>query len=76
MTPFSEIVMGQLRATMDAKNISQRELAHAMEVSEPYVSYLFSGKSNITLKTVDKIQAAFVEILVKRPLNNFVFVDK
>jgi transcriptional regulator with XRE-family HTH domain len=75
MTPFSEMVMRMLRATMDTKNISQRELAGALGVSEARVSQMFAEGSNLTLKSVDEIQAAFVTILVSRPLDNFIFVD-
>lgn len=72
--PFSERTMRHLRGVMESKNISQRELASAMGVTEARVSQIFAG-ANITLRTVDAIEAGMLDVLNRRPLNNFVFVD-
>jgi transcriptional regulator with XRE-family HTH domain len=74
-TTFSERTMHHLRNFMDAKNISQRELASAMGVTEARVSQIFREGSNITLKSVDEIEAGLLVVLNNRPLNNFIFID-
>ena len=75
MMKFSQRIMRQLVDFLNAKNISQRELAHELGVSEARVSQIFRRKSNITLKTVDEIEAALIAIINRRPLNNFYFID-
>lgn len=68
---FSQRVMRQLVAFMQSKNISQRDLAEALGVSEARVSQMFRRNSNLTLKSVDEIEAAFINILNRRPFGNF-----
>lgn len=75
MMKFSQRVMTQIRDTMHAKNISQRELADALRMSDASVSQMLNERSNLTLKTVDRIHAAMLDILNRRPPNNFIFVD-
>lgn len=72
---FSDRTMKSFRDFMDQKNISQRDLAGAMGVSEARISQIFREGSNITLKTVDEIEAGCLRVLNSRPLGNFYFID-
>jgi transcriptional regulator with XRE-family HTH domain len=40
---------------MEAKDVSRRELARALDVSEPRISQLFHDTTNLTLRTIARI---------------------
>lgn len=46
----------QLNSLMLETNISQADLAHALHLSQTNVARLLSGKTNLTLKTICKLQ--------------------
>ena len=75
MMTFSQRTMRHLVSFMHQKNISQRDLAAALDVTEARVSQMFRVGSNLTLKSVDEIEEALIKILNSRPLGNFVFLD-
>ena len=53
-----------IRATLRKLGISQTELAHRMEVSPAQVTKILSGKENLGLRTIYKIESALgVEII-------------
>lgn len=46
-----------LRDAMDANDMTQRELAAALEVSEARISRILSGSENVTLATITEVAA-------------------
>ncbi len=55
----------QIYELLEARNMTQRDLACKMGKSESYVSRILAGGVNMTLRTIAEIEAAFdADILV------------
>lgn len=52
-------MISQIRKLMRDNHVTQRDLAHALGVSEQAVSDKFHGRTNFTLKDMRKIADAF-----------------
>lgn len=50
-----------IKAILDEKGLSYKDLAERMELSAPRISRIMSGKRNITLKTLERIGEALGE---------------
>lgn len=68
MSKPSEQIMRGIRDSLTYWEISQRELAKGLEVSEARVSQMLAEGSNLTLGTVDKIYTAIYRIALRRPV--------
>ena len=62
----SEQIMRQIWAVMEQHDISQREIAAEMSVTEARISQIFGDRGNITLCTLDKLHEALINILCRR----------
>lgn len=51
-------VAEQVRAELEAQNMTQRELARRLDCSDAYVSQMLNGTRNITLHTLADIACA------------------
>ena len=54
---------GDLQRILDLKGISQSELARRAKTSQPYISKVFSGCTNFTLRTMIKLARAAGAVL-------------
>lgn len=50
-----------------SKKMSQKELAHAIGVSQPYIAKIEDGEENLTLETIVKLLSALKTCLYLRP---------
>jgi plasmid maintenance system antidote protein VapI len=56
---------------LDVKDMQQKELAEAMDVSPQQVSKIVKGKQNLKLETISKLEAALGIKLFEIPVPNF-----
>lgn len=52
---FSDRTMDEIRRAMTAADVTQRDLATALSLSESRISQMLGKGSNITLRTVDRV---------------------
>lgn len=62
---ISERLALKLRRILRAEGISQNELAARMEVTPAQVTKILSGKENLGLKTISKIEKAIGQSLIE-----------
>ena len=63
ITP-SVLIQERIQTAMEAQNISQARLASLIGVSAPRISQLLSPESNLTIKTVERLEEALdVELI-------------
>ncbi len=60
-------IVEQIVSILDARGMSQRELAKRLGKSEAEVSRMLSGLHNLTLKTIAKLEAALEEDIITTP---------
>lgn len=60
----------EIRGIMASKGVCQSELARLMGVSPAQVSKILSGKENLSLKTIAKVETALGQSLLHLGLND------
>ena len=63
----TKIILEELKAKQSEHGISLRKLALELEVSQPYLTMLFSGKRRLTRKATKKIE----QYLKPKPSTSF-----
>lgn len=63
---FSQRTMDSIHECLSRAGITQRDLAAEMHCTEAWVSMILKPGFNTTLKTIDRIEAALHQILIKR----------
>lgn len=56
---------GEVKGIMYSEGITNREIAHKLELTESYISKLFTGKVR-TVGAEDRIRTAVAEIIAER----------
>lgn len=57
-------ILERIHEVMEEKNISQKDLAAKMRVSEPYISKLIFGVQNYSIKTLARLEDALGEKII------------
>jgi transcriptional regulator with XRE-family HTH domain len=60
----------QVNKVLEAEDLSRKNLAERMQVSQPYVTQILSGQTNMTILTLSKVASALglqVSLTLKRP---------
>lgn len=67
----SQRIALRILQTLDEKNMQQKELAEAMDVSPQQVSKILKGKQNLTLETISTLEAVLEINLFEVPVPKF-----
>lgn len=67
----SQSIALRILDVLDEKDMQQKELADAMEVSPQQISKIVKGKQNLTLETIAKLEAVLGTTLTEVPKRQF-----
>ena len=64
-------IVERIHQILQAKGMTQKDLAKAMEKRESEISRWLSGEHNLTLKSIAKLEAALGEEIISIPASTF-----
>jgi len=67
----SQKIAIRVLSVLDEKDMQQKELAEAMEVSPQQVSKIVKGKQNLTLQTISKLEQVLGISLIEVPRQSY-----
>lgn len=70
---YSYAIAIKIRRRMKELGMTQKELALLLECTQQHISVLLSGKSNMTLETLAKLETALSFDLIGRSLQDFAY---
>jgi len=68
---YSSQIARRILAKIEENNLSQADLARALDVSPQQISKIVKGKENLTLETIAKISSAIGTELIQFPIYSY-----
>lgn len=72
---YSYVIAIKVRRRMSELGITQKQLAEKLDCSQQHISTLLSGKVNMTLETIAKLESALGMEIMSPSLNVFQDID-